>query len=66
MFISTLLVKYFAHCNQALVKFVVISSWPDPYDKKNWFKPDVFVIRCLCYANNLSTLDPVGKVQFSE
>lgn len=34
MFTSALLVKYFGHCNQAFVKFVVISSWPDPYNKK--------------------------------
>jgi len=34
VFISTLLVKYFAHCNQGLVKFVVISSWPDQYNEK--------------------------------
>ena len=34
MFISVLLVKYFAHCNQAFMKFVVISSWPDPHNKK--------------------------------
>lgn len=34
VFISTQLVKYFAHCNQAFVKFVVISSWLDPHNKK--------------------------------
>ena len=50
---------YLALINQAFVKFIVITCWPDLQNKITDLRPDSFVRVCLFFTNTFSDFDKI-------